>query len=127
MTRTACFACTAFLITACTGGSPVPDRVVAVKPVTGNTNYSVGGRSGYAVFWFHAPRAGDYRVQTSYLGAGGPDRVLAIGSGVGGRIASFVLGLLLGIGLVFMAILAGTAIAVVTFVLRANAGKPASD
>lgn len=83
-----------------------------------NTSYELRGRSGRAVLTFEVGRPGAYRLSADYPSGGGPETVLAVGQGLGARIAMTVAGAIaLGIGSLILA----TAIAVVTFFRRRRA------
>jgi hypothetical protein len=83
-----------------------------------NTTYELRGRSGRAVLTFEVDRPGAYRLSADYPAGGGPETVLAVGRGLGTRIAMTVAGAIaVGIGSFLLAV----AIAVVTFVRRRRA------
>lgn len=83
-----------------------------------NTTYELRGRSGRAVLTFEVGRPGAYRLSADYPAGGGPETVLAVGKGLGTRIAMTVAGAIaLGLGSFLLAV----AIAVVTFVRRRRA------
>jgi hypothetical protein len=83
---------------------PVNGLQCNVKPLHGeeeipihrpsmSTTYDVGGRSGRSVLEFRVPEDGTYKFACAYAeGASGPETVLAVGSGVGGRIFGTVFG-----------------------------------
>jgi hypothetical protein len=83
-----------------------------------NTTYELRGRSGRGVLTFEVDRPGAYRLSAEYPAGGGPETVLAVGRGLGTRIAMTVVGAIaLGLGSFLLAV----AIAVVTFVRRRRA------
>lgn len=83
-----------------------------------NTTYDLRGRSGRGVLTFEVDRPGAYRLSADYPARGGPETVLAVGKGLGTRIAMTVAGAIaVGLG---SFLLAG-AIAVVTFIRRRRA------
>lgn len=83
-----------------------------------NTTYELRGRSGRGVLTFEVDRPGAYRLSADYPAGAGPETVLAVGKGLGARIAMTVAGAIaIGIG----AFLLAAAIAVVTFVRRRRA------
>ncbi len=87
-----------------------------------NTTYELRGRSGRGVLTFEVDRPGAYRLSAEYPAGGGPETVLAVGKGLGTRIAMTVAGVIaIGIGSFLLA----AAIAVVTFVRRRRAIRAA--
>jgi hypothetical protein len=88
----------------------------------GNVEYEFGPHAGRAVFNFSVGDPGGYLVKARYPeGTQGAEVVLAVGQGVGRRIAT---GLLAGIGIPFVAFGLAVIIAVVTYVSRRRA-RPA--
>lgn len=83
-----------------------------------NTTYELRGRSGRAVLTFEVDRPGAYRLSAGYSAGGGPETVLAVGRGLGTRIATTVAG---AIAVAIGSVLLAGAIAVVTFVRRRRA------
>jgi hypothetical protein len=87
-----------------------------------NTTYELRGRSGRGVLTFEVDRPGAYRLSAEYPAGGGPETVLAVGKGIGTRIAMTVFGAIaIGIGSFLLAV----AIGVVTFVRRRRARRRA--
>ncbi|HYO46804.1 MAG TPA: hypothetical protein VEY33_08970 [Gemmatimonadota bacterium] len=87
-----------------------------------NTTYDLRGRSGRGVLTFEVDRPGAYRLSADYPAGDGPETVLAVGKGLGTRIAMTVAGVIaIGIGSFLLA----AAIAVVTFVRRRRAIRAA--
>jgi hypothetical protein len=59
-----------------------PDGTTLPLAAAGSGRYSFGGHTGFSVFDFTAPTAGDYTVAARYDdGATGPQTVLAVGTG----------------------------------------------
>ncbi|HUG16822.1 MAG TPA: hypothetical protein VMM78_17580 [Thermomicrobiales bacterium] len=72
------------------------DSFVPLSPPGSDVEYSMRGRSGYAVLGFSIGEPGPYEITGFYEGnAQGPDVVLAIGQGVG---RTLVVSILAGIG-----------------------------
>ena len=87
-----------------------------------NTTYDLRGRSGRGVLTFEVDRPGAYRLSADYPAGGGPETVLAVGKGLGTRIAMTVVGAIaVGIGSFLLA----AAIGVITFVRRRRAHRGA--
>jgi hypothetical protein len=107
------------LVSAATGDE------VALSRTDVDSTYSMGGRSGKAVFDFTIDRPGAYEFAAHYPeGEEGPEVVLAVGQGFTGRILVTVFGAL---GIVFGSMALAVAIAVITVVKRHNAAKRAKD
>lgn len=87
-----------------------------------NTTYDLRGRSGRGVLTFEVDRPGAYRLSADYPAGGGPETVLAVGKGIGTRIAMTVVG---AIAIAIGSFLLAAAIAVVTFVRRRRAIRAA--
>lgn len=86
-----------------------------------NATYELGGRSGRAVLGFEVERPGEYRLAADYGGGeGGPETVLAVGRGLGTRIAMTVVGAIAAVSAGFALALA---LAAVTFFRRRKAGR----
>jgi hypothetical protein len=97
-------------------GSSIP-----LSPVAVSSSYTVGGRSGVAVFDFTIDRAGAYELSTAYpVGREGPEVVLAIGQGFTRGILIAVFG---GLATVFGSMGGAVAIAVITFLKRMRAER----
>lgn len=80
-----------------------------------NTTYELRGRSGRAVLTFDVGRPGAYRLSADYPAGDGPETVLAVGRGIGTRIAMTIAGAIaVGVGSFLLA----AVIAVITFVRR---------
>jgi hypothetical protein len=98
---------------------------VALARSGADSTYSLGGRSGKAVFDFTIGRPGAYELTAHYPeGEEGPEVVLAVGQGFAGRILTTVFGAL---GIVFGSMALAVAIAVITAIKRHNAAKRAKD
>jgi len=98
---------------------------IALSRTSVDSRYSMGGRSGAAVFDFTIDRPGAYELAAHYPeGEEGPEVVLAVGQGFTGRILTTVFGAL---GIVFGSIGLAVAIAVITAVKRHNAKKRTQD
>jgi len=95
------------------GGSPV-----ALTP-SGSGHYSMGSRSGVAVFDFTAESTGGYVVAGSYPDGGGPQTVLAVGPTFSSTIVLTVLG---SLGIAFGGALIATGLVVLVLVKRRRAG-----
>lgn len=89
----------------------------------GNTTYDLGGRSGRGVLAFEVDRPGAYRLSADYPGGSGPETVLAVGGGIGTRIAMTVVG---SITLAGGAFLLALGIGIITFVRRRRARRRAA-
>jgi len=81
-----------------------PRTAVTLRRPSVSLNYSLGNRAGRSVLEFQADEAALYHLSCGYPeGKEGPETVLAIGTGVGARIAVTLMrsfwGLLVGIGL----------------------------
>jgi hypothetical protein len=98
---------------------------IALSRTSVDSRYSMGGRSGAAVFDFTIDRPGAYELAAHYPeGEEGPEVVLAVGQGFAGRILTTVFGAL---GIVFGSMALAVALAVITAVRRHNAKKRAQD
>jgi len=65
---------------------------VDLRSPTGSSTYSFGGRSGRSIAAFVVDHPGAYRMKAQYPpGRGGPEVVLAIGSGFFGKVMTVVL------------------------------------
>jgi hypothetical protein len=95
---------------------------VPLDAPSANTTYELRGRSGRAVLTFEVGRPGAYRLSAGYPAGGGPETVLAVGRGLGTRIAMTVAG---AIAVAIGSVLLAGAIAVVTFVRRRRARRSA--
>lgn len=92
------------------------DRSVALTPVTTSRTYSTGGRAGMAIFDFKIEEPGIYELSADYLeGRDGPAVVLAVGKGFMVKLMTTIFG---GIAILFLSIIAGAAIAIITFAKR---------
>jgi hypothetical protein len=86
-----------------------------------NTTYSVGGRHGSSVLEFFTEKAGVYRVACAYgAGVHGPQVVVAVGSGVSGRIYSTIIE---SFASIFGGFILGGAIILTVVILRARAER----
>jgi hypothetical protein len=98
---------------------------VALSRANVDSTYSMGGRSGKAVFDFTIDRPGAYELTAQYPeGEEGPEVVLAVGQGFTGRILTTIFGAL---GIVFGSMVLAVAIALITAIKRHNAAKRAKD
>jgi hypothetical protein len=76
----------------CVVTSQASGNKINTRHPTMNTTYSVGGRDGRSVLEFATEEAGVYHIACDYEeGSHGPQAVLAVGSGVTGRIFSTVI------------------------------------
>jgi hypothetical protein len=63
------------------------EKPVLLRHTSVNTNYSLGNRAGRSIFEFEAQDAGVYHLHCAYPeGSAGPETVMAIGTGVSGKI-----------------------------------------
>jgi len=86
-----------------------------------NTTYSVGGRDGRSVLEFTTEEAGVYHIACGYdEGSHGPQAVLAVGSGVTGRILSTIIKSLASF---FGGGVLGASIIAAVFILRQRSKK----
>jgi hypothetical protein len=97
--------------------SAASGRELPVRPPGGDASYSIGGRSGVAIFSVDVPEPGRYRVSGDVPGGGGP-YVLALGSGFGRRLLTTILG---AIAVALLSFVAALTVAIVTFVRRRRA------
>ena len=97
--------------------------LLPVSPASMNTNYHLGSRSGYSVWTFDAPQAGDYRIEGSYNHPGEPDRVFAIGKGMTSAILLSLLALFAAIGIGGIGLITALVLGIVTLVRRQSAGE----
>ena len=96
------------------GGEPL-----AIEQPSVSSNYELGGRAGRAVLVFDVTKPDEYRLGADYReGAEKPQAVIAVGSGIVGRIVSLVLS---AIGIAFLGVAAGVLIAVLTYRRRREA------
>lgn len=97
-------------------GEPVP-----VRTPSGTSSYTFGGREGRSALAFRVEEPGVYRITAGYATGEGPETVLAVGPGVGGRIARTVgVAIAIAFGSVALAVTLG----VVTFLRRRRARQP---
>lgn len=89
-----------------------PRDAATISGASSNVSYSIGSHDGRSAFTIEATRAGTYTL-TCDGGADGPRFVLARGGGIGSSIVMALLG--------FLAVAAGTVLAIVTFVRRRRA------
>jgi hypothetical protein len=109
----------------CTLVSKSTGAPVKLSHSTGNTTYQFDGRSGHSVFDFRIDRPGVYELTSDYPeGRGGPEIVLAVGSGVTEGLAIAVVG---GLGSLFGAFILAAVIVLITAVKRHNAYKRLQD
>ena len=95
-------------------------ETIPLEAPFGDTTYDFGGRSGRGVLAFDVDRSGDYRLSADYPGGSGPETVLAVGGGIGKRIAMTVVGAIASAGGGFVLALA---IGIFTFVRRRRARR----
>jgi hypothetical protein len=101
------------------GGAPV-----TLQPPSVNSNYQLGGRSGYSVLAFEVSAPGTYRLSAGYPeGQEKPEAVLAVGKGFTAGLLSIVFG---AIAIAFAGLAIAVAIAVVTFRRRRRVLAPGS-
>jgi len=94
---------------------------VALHRAAVSSSYTMGGRSGVAVFDFTIEQPGVYELSAGYPeGQEGSEAVLAVGQGFVVGIVITVFG---GLAIVFGAMLAAIAIALVTLIKREKAKK----
>ena len=99
-----------------TTGAKIP-----LSRASASSSYSVGGRAGVSVFDFTVDRPGVYELSAAYSeGTQGPEVVLAVGQGFVLGIVTAVFG---GLAIVFGAMAAAVAIALVTLIKRSKAKK----
>lgn len=105
----------------CAVTSQASGNKINTRRPTMNTTYSAGGRDGRSVLEFVAEEAGVYHIACDYQeGSQGPQAVLAVGSGVTGRILSMVIKSLLSF---FGGGILGGAIIATVFILRQRSKK----
>jgi hypothetical protein len=98
---------------------------VPLTPVTTSSTYSVGGRSGRALFTFTVDRAGSYTLFADYdPGHTGPDVVLAVGSDVTMKIIGTVFG---AIAIMFVSMILAVVIVIVIFLKRRKTRQSLQD
>ncbi len=102
-------------LTSKTSGSPV-----RLSRSTMSSTYSVGGRSGVSVWEFKVEQPGALEIACTYEGKEGPEVVLAVGKDFTGKLVATIFG---AIGVLFLSVIAGIAIAVVTLLKRIKAEK----
>ncbi|HUP20276.1 MAG TPA: hypothetical protein VM778_10030, partial [Gemmatimonadota bacterium] len=88
-----------------------------------NTPYDLRGRTGRAVLTFEVDRPGEYRLSADYPSGSGSETVLAVGGGIGTRIAMTVVG---AIAIAGGAFLLALGIGIITFVRRRRARRRAA-
>jgi hypothetical protein len=97
-----------------------PDGATVPLTAASSGRYSFSGHTGFAVFDFAAPTAGDYTLAGRYDdGATGPETVLAVGAGFLSAILGTVFGAL---AFAFGGAILATIIMVGTLVKRRRAG-----
>ena len=75
----------------CNVKSSVTGEVVDIWPARSSVKYDVGSRSGRSVLSFTVPEEGGYEFACRYAeGADGPETVVAVGTGIGGKIVKTV-------------------------------------
>lgn len=99
--------------------SPADDAAIPMRRALTSASYDVSGRSGRSVLEFRVPSDGSYRFSCGYGETGrGPETIVAVGSGVAGRIMQTVFTSLLAM---FGGFGSGLLLCIATFVLRKNA------
>lgn len=99
---------------------------IPLSESTTNSTYSMGSRSGVSIFDFRIDSPGTYVFSAQYFpgeegpGEEGPEAVLSVGHGFVKQLLVTILG---GLGIIFGAMGAAAAIAVITFVRRRRARK----
>jgi len=97
-----------------------PDGATIPLTEASSGRYSFSGHTGFAVFDFAAPTAGDYTIGARYDdGAAGPETVLAVGAGFLSAILATVLG---SLAFAFGGAIIATIIMVGVLVKRRRAG-----
>jgi hypothetical protein len=103
----------------CRVESAASEARIPIRRSVMSTTYEFGGRSGRSVLEFHVPADGSYGFSCSYgKTEHGPETVVAVGSGVAGRIMWTVF---TGLLAMFGGFGSGLILFVATFVLRKNA------
>ncbi len=94
---------------------------VAVRPAAVSSNYSIGGRSGYAVFEFEVTHPGRYEISGWYSAKEpGPRIVLTLGQGFVRRLVGTIF---LSIAVLILSIGIAIAVVVYTLIRRYQAGN----
>ena len=76
---------------ACNIKSSATGEAVDIWPAQSSVNYDVGSRSGRSVLSFTVPEDGGYEFACQYAeGTNGPETVVAVGTGTGGKIVKMV-------------------------------------
>ncbi len=105
----------------CGLASKATGEVIPLHGSVMNSKYSIGERSGIAVFNFRIYSPGTYVFSAQYPpGNGGPETVMSVSHGFAKDILVTILG---GLGILFGSVGAATAIAVITFVSRRRQGE----
>ena len=100
-------------------------KPITVIPATVSSAYSLGSRSGYAIFEFEITRPGRYEISGWYSAQEpGPRIVLTLGQGFVGRLIGTIL---LSIAVLMLSIVIAIAITVYTLIKRYSAAKPAEQ
>ncbi|OGC41233.1 hypothetical protein A2Y85_02170 [candidate division WOR-3 bacterium RBG_13_43_14] len=96
-------------------------KPVAVIPTTVSSNYTMGGRAGFAIFEFEIAHPGRYEISGWYAAQEpGPRIVLAVGQGFVGRLVGTIL---FSIAILMLSIVIAIAVTVFTLIKRYQAGK----
>jgi len=98
-------------------------EIVPLRQPGMTTSYRMAGRSGRSALEFEVPEDGTYKFACRYENASGPETVLAVGSGVGARIARTVL---TSLAAIFGGVIAGAVAFLGIFFLRRKAGEHAA-
>lgn len=105
---------------ACALTSKTSVSPIKLSRSTMSSTYSVGGRSGVSVWEFKVEQPGTLEVACTYEGKEGPGVVLAVGQDFTVRLVATIFG---AIGVLFLSVIAGIAIALVTLLKRIKAEK----
>jgi hypothetical protein len=96
---------------------------IELSSATSASNYSMGSRSGTAIFQFTVKTPGAYEFHAWYSGTDGQDIVLAIGRDFTMKLFSMILA---SIAILFGSWIAGAIVAIMTFAKRRKAAKTSS-
>lgn len=97
-----------------------PDGEIAPLTTASSGRYNFPGHSGYSLFDFSAPVAGDYTVTAAYPGADdGPKTVLAVGAGF---MSSLLTTIFSAIAIAFAGAIIAAILIITTLMKRRRAG-----
>ena len=102
--------------------SAATGEALPVRPPGATSSYSIGGRSGVAIFAFDVPKPGRYRVVADVSDGDEGPFVLALGKGFGRRLVTTILA---AIGIAFLSFVAAMWVAIATFIKRRRAARAA--